>query len=328
MQLIQCRLPVPNFGDDLNTLLWPALLPGAFEDDPATGFVGIGTIIGMPCGAVRRLHVFSAGIGNDPPGAWAGKDITWWCVRGPLSARWLGLPPDRALTDGAILAPGSAGLPAAATGAGGVAVIPHWHTLDHPGWPAAVAEAGFALVDPRAPPAAVIGRIAAAGLVLTESLHGAILADALGIPWVAFATSGNFAVTKWADWTLSVGCDLAVTALPPPDAGPLLRFGRPPAPFGETLRVDAEAALRLFDQRIAPRPPGLLARLKGLAKASPLARPLASAALRCHPARTAAALRRLARQAPTLSDPARRAALRDAMTERLAALRHALPAPG
>ena len=98
MQLVYYRKKVPNFGDDLNAVLWKGLAPDLFDDDPDVGFVGIGTIIGMPCGNLKKLHVFSSGIGNDRPEAWRDKQVEYWCVRGPISTRILGLAEDRAIT--------------------------------------------------------------------------------------------------------------------------------------------------------------------------------------------------------------------------------------
>jgi succinoglycan biosynthesis protein ExoV len=317
MQLVYYRRKsVPNFGDDLNAVLWQGLAPELFDDDPGTGFVGIGTIIGMPCGDLGRLHVFSSGIGNDRPEAWRGKQVEYWCVRGPISSRMLGLPADRALTDGAILTPLVEGFPKAAMGGAGTLVIPHFQTLNHPGWPEVAKLTGYELLDPRADPQSVVARIAAAGLVLTESLHGAILADVYGIPWIGFATSKNFGVTKWVDWTMSLGLSFDLAMIPPPDPGAVLAFGRPPAPFGTTRRFDAEEALASFDARVLPDPVTLTSRVKGLIKRSPLIRPL----LGFSPARTAEALTRLARAAPTLSPEARRLELREQMLGRLAAL--------
>lgn len=318
MKLVYYRKTVPNFGDDLNALLWKGLAPGLFDEDPETGFVGIGTIIGMPCGSLTRLHVFSSGAGYDHLGGWRDKQVQYWCVRGPISARVLGLPGDRAITDGAILTPLAEGFPKAATGTGGTLVVPHFQTLDHPGWPEVAKLTGYELLDPRGEPREVIARIAAARLVLTESLHGAILADVYGIPWIAFATSKNFSVTKWVDWTLSVGRDFELTMVPPPDAGPVLAFGRAPAPYGQAMRFGAEEALARFEERVAPAQggAGLPARLRAVVKRSPLIRPF----LGFSPARTAEALERLARTAPALSEEARRLELRERMQERLAAL--------
>lgn len=320
MQLVYYRRKLPNFGDDLNAALWPALAPGLFDEDPETGFVGIGTIIGMECGAIPRLHVFSSGVGYDLTERWRGREVTWWCVRGPVSARRLGLEEDRALTDGAILTPLAEGFPRAASGTGGVALIPHWETLHHPGWDEVARLTGYAVIDPRGEPAAVIARIAAARLVITESLHGAILADTYGVPWIAFAASKNFSITKWVDWTLSVGCACRIAMVPPPDAGVVLAYGRAPAPYGEVAEYDMAAALDTFAARLAPPPASPLLALrtqaKGLAKRSPLLRRL----LGYGPARTAEALARLARSEPQLSDAGHRAALRDRMMERLGAL--------
>ena len=326
MQLVYYRKQVPNFGDDLNAVLWAGLVPELFDDDPDTGFVGIGTIIGMPCGDIRRLNVFSSGIGNDRPERWRDKQVEYWCVRGPISTRILDLPADRAITDGAILTPFVAGFPKAATGTGGTLIIPHFQTLDHPGWPAVAALTGYELLDPRADPRSVIARIAAAKLVLTESLHGAILADTYGIPWHAFATSKNFGITKWVDWTLSLGRDFDLTMVPPPDAGPILAFGRTPAPFGQTVRFDAEAAMAQFDVRLSVEPETLKARLKSLVKASPLIRRF----LGFSPARTAEALRALARAEPVVSPASLLQELQARMQARLRALaaapRQAVPA--
>ncbi|UFN51298.1 polysaccharide pyruvyl transferase family protein [Roseomonas sp. OT10] len=325
MKLVYYRKHVPNFGDDLNPALWPALAPQLFDGDvePEDGFVGIGTIIGMPC-EPKRLHVFSSGVGNDRPTGWSDKDVRYWCVRGPISARLLGLEADRAITDGAILTPLVEGFPKAATGSGGTLVVPHFETLDHPGWPEATKLAGYDLLDPRGTPQDVVAKIAGARLVLTESLHGAILADVYGIPWIAFATSKNFAVTKWVDWTLSLGSDFELTLVPPPDAGPLLAFGRPVAPFGRTVRFGADDAMAHFDQRTGDDPVTLVTRLKGVIKRSPLIRPL----LGCSPGRTAEALQALARSPSQLSAEPVRRELRERMMQRLGELKATVhPAP-
>jgi succinoglycan biosynthesis protein ExoV len=317
MQLLHYRSAVANFGDDLNGVLWPALRPGLIDDDPASAFVGIGTIIGMPCDPALKLHVFSSGAGNDPVENWRGRDVTYWCVRGPISCGLLGLSADVALTDGAILTPLAEGFPRAATPGGATLVIPHFQTLDYPGWPEAVAQSGFELLDPRAEPRQVISRIASARLVLTESLHGAILADTYGIPWRVFATSGNFGSTKFIDWCLSLDIPFDLTYVPPPNALQILQRGKGPCVWGKSVRFTRENASSGFDARMAPkvaRPPGLRDRIKGQIEKTPLLQPLLGYA----PARTASALVRLAEGAPQLSAPAVRQRLQERMMARLA----------
>lgn len=316
MQLIYYRANAMNFGDELNGLLWPALMPEFFQGRPDTGFVGIGTIIGRPCGSVYKLHVFSSGVGNDSLENWSQKNVTYWCVRGPISAEALRLSADCAITDGAILVPCVAGFPKAATGLGRTVIIPHFQTLDYPGWPDVARLTGFELLDPRGDPRTIIEKIANAKLVLCESLHGAILADSYGIPWLAFATSGNFNIPKWVDWALSMGLELKLTMIPPPNAGPLLAFGRTPAKFGMTMQCSAAKAMSVFKRSGDQVPGSFLSDLKGVIK-HPSFAPLF---VNFNPFRTAEALRQLSNQEPQVSLDGIRERLRDRMQSRLSQL--------
>lgn len=250
---------VPNFGDDLNAFLWPTLMPGFFDDDDSEIFVGIGTIVGFPCGSPRKINVFTSGAGNDPLSRWASYEVKYWCVRGPLSAHFLGLSDRHAIADGAVLTPIVSNFPRRSIAASGVLVIPHWETLDFPGWDEVSRQTGFELLDPRGRPPDVIERIAGARLVLTESLHGAIMADVYGVPWAAFATSGNFLSGKWVDWRRSCGDQFDVTVVPPPGPEPLLKYGRPFAPYGQRHEISVEHAVnemkgRMTEQRPATSP--------------------------------------------------------------------------
>ncbi|WP_159981790.1 MULTISPECIES: polysaccharide pyruvyl transferase family protein [unclassified Novosphingobium] len=333
MKLLHYEPAVPNFGDDLNGILWPTLAPSLFEeenaaDDRGEAFVGIGTIIGIDPGRLRHLHVFSSGAGYTAADRWDGLDVHYHCVRGPVTAKVLGLSADRPLTDGAILAPLVDRFRRSVTGidtgvgsvpvSGSTVVVPHYETITFPGWDRAVRMAGFDLVDPRGAPETVIAALAGARLVLTESLHGAILADAYGVPWRGFAVSRNFSTAKWADWTRSLDLNVEIALVPPPDPMPLLRFGKRGEPFGTMLPLDPEASFREFRSRIAPpaRIPFLKAQAKRVLEDVPAARRL----LGFSPQRTAIALAELATCEPYLSRAAKRESLRDAMLQRLEAL--------
>jgi len=322
MKLLYFKGDAPNFGDDLNLALWPRLAPALFaEEEDGDGFLGIGTVIGMRLDGLRRVHVFSSGAGYAPIDRTA-RPYRFHCVRGPLTARLLGLERDRAVTDGALLTPLAEGFPRHVAPCGRVAVVPHYES--GPRWREACQLAGFSYIDPSRPPAEVIADIAGAGLVLTESLHGAIIADSYGIEWIPFATSRNFSVFKWVDWTMSVGVDLAVATVPPPDPQPLLRFGRPLAgEWGGVIRHDADDASREMNGRLAqaaavaaagPRSsPGLRAIAKTMLRHLPLARRL----LGFTPQRTADGLHRLLRHQRFLSEETRRDSLRACLLERL-----------
>jgi succinoglycan biosynthesis protein ExoV len=321
MQLIYYRGRTPNFGDDLNRDIWPALAPELFDGDGQHGFVGIGSIIGMHVPGSGLLHVVGSGVGYDGVRQWQGRAVRYWCVRGPLSARLVGGGANLAITDGAILTPRTPGFPAAAVGGGGVAVVPHWESLDYPGWDTVAAQTGFDVIDPRDEPLQVVNRIACAKLVLTESLHGVIIADAYGIPWIAFATSSNFSFVKWADWTLSLGMACRVTMVPPPTPGPLFAFGQPSAAYGCTVMVDADEAMSTFEKRDlyggTATSRGLRQRAKATIEQLPWLHPL----LGFNPRRTADALVKLATSEAALSRDDVRAALQERLLDRLNSVR-------
>jgi succinoglycan biosynthesis protein ExoV len=127
MQLYRWRGVTRNFGDELNTLIWPRLLPDFFDDDPAELFLGIGSVLdARHAGAAVKL-VAGAGYGGYEalPTLDAGWVIHW--VRGPLTCRQLGLPACRGLGDPAMLLP-HLGWHRAASG-GAVGFMPHFESL-------------------------------------------------------------------------------------------------------------------------------------------------------------------------------------------------------
>ena len=94
-----------NFSVALIWWLWQRLLPGMWDDDGVV-FVGIGTLIDRAIPDARLRVIFGSGAGYAaPPQGVAESDGGWrvYGVRGPLTARVLGLHPSLALTDTAIL---------------------------------------------------------------------------------------------------------------------------------------------------------------------------------------------------------------------------------
>jgi succinoglycan biosynthesis protein ExoV len=322
MQLIHYAGSVPNFGDDLNAVVWPALAPHLFAaGDEDRGFVGIGTILGMPGPCPHRLEVMSSGTGYDPISNWSDREITFHSVRGPVTTHVLRLDPKLAITDGALLCPLVPSLPQRRGQSEHIAVIPHFQTLAFPGWEEACAMAGMKLIDPRHPPETVIRAITESSLVLAESLHGAIIADTYGIPWLAFATSGNFCMPKWVDWTASVGVDMSVTYLPPPSSDPLLRFGRQRGAFGSRTAFTLDQANAEMLARVqGTHKSALRQTLSKWRKATWLNR-LKGAYGNLQVARTAEALVRLAQSEGQVSEPARRDSLTDRLASTLLAIR-------
>jgi succinoglycan biosynthesis protein ExoV len=216
MKAFHWQCPQGNFGDDLNLWLWDWLLPGYRDARPDVILVGVGTVLKqgvLPEGLLKL--VIGSGVGYGAPPEIAGRsDWDVRCVRGPLSAEQLGLPADRAATDPAVLVgdmPEFRNLPKLHD----VLFIPHWQSAVYGEWAAVARAAQVAYLSPCGDAKAVIRAIAQSKLVLAESLHAAIVADALRVPWIAVRTHNDLHTFKWRDWTASLGLEYRPAIIPP-----------------------------------------------------------------------------------------------------------------
>jgi len=212
MILYQWRGRYANFGDELNSLLWPRLLPGFFDTDPAVHFLGIGSVLDGRHKAAGLKLVAGAGYGGyEPPPRLDANWIIHW-VRGPLSARCLGLEPALGLGDPAALLP-LAGVPVGPRG-NAIGFMPHFESLAYGAWPRAAAAAGITLIDPRQDVQSVIAAIRHCRVLLSEAMHGVIVADALRVPWVAIEPLAAVHRPKWFDWADSLDLEIEFRRLP------------------------------------------------------------------------------------------------------------------
>jgi succinoglycan biosynthesis protein ExoV len=215
MQLCYYHAPEGNFGDDLNPWLWDRLLPGAFKGG-ADLLVGMGTLLddwftdALPPSGLRVVLGSGSGISRRRP--LLGSDWKVYGVRGPLTAGYLGLDWSYATTDPAMtlrdLWPDD---PPARSGVG---FIPHHSSVGKWDWPKLCAEVGLIYIDPGAPPLEVVDRIGRLERVLTEAMHGAIIADALRTPWVALKINPFNYTGKWEDWGSSISTAVYFQILP------------------------------------------------------------------------------------------------------------------
>ena len=185
-----------NFGDELNTLLWPRLLPNFFDDDPAVRFLGIGSILDRRHASAATKLVAGSGYGGYE--AKPVLDRSWiihW-VRGRKTAARLGLEAALALGDPAVLLPRALGLPAAC--GHDVGFMPHFESAGWGAWQSVAAMAGVRLIDPREPPPAILQAIQGCGLLLSQALHGVIVADALRVR-PRFRDLGASTLLEWAE---------------------------------------------------------------------------------------------------------------------------------
>lgn len=201
-----------NFGDDMNEWFWDALLPGWREAEPDVTLFGIGTILGKSIlDSHSRVLVCGSGAGYGAANGIDGRkvDISW--VRGPRTASLIGAEPSLAITDPACMVTTMPEFSSLPRGTGGTIFIPHRSTarLDL-NWDRIGRQAGLRVVLPSGEAHAVISKIAGAELVMTESMHGAIFADAFRVPWIPIRISNEFNNFKWNDWADSVEVQMQI----------------------------------------------------------------------------------------------------------------------
>ncbi|SDE83863.1 polysaccharide pyruvyl transferase family protein [Limimaricola pyoseonensis] len=249
----------PNFGDDLSPLVLE-LATGRGVRHAALGrceAMGIGSILQIAAKGPARLALGLRRLAGRPVAVWgsglvkprtlprAGFDLL--ALRGPLTAEALGSVPGVPTGDPGLLARRMAG-----TGARrhDIGVVAHYVDKDRPELRELAALPGVALIDVEAPPREVIDRINGCRSIVSSSLHGLIVADALQIPCLRVRFSdrivgGDF---KYRDYCLGAGRP-EFEAAPRPDPAALHARARS---MTEAAPALSEAAVeRLCDRLVA-----------------------------------------------------------------------------
>lgn len=208
MDVMYWHAPRGNFGDDINKWIWDFLLPGFRSWSREVTLIGVGSLLGSELNLpVGRKLVVGTGSGYGAPPDANGADWDVRCVRGPKTAEALNMPRSLGVCDPVAMLCRHPGF-ALSDRSNEILFVPHWHSATHPDfdWPIICAQAGISYQSPCDDAAIVVRRIAGARLVLAESLHAAIVADAFRVPWHAVSTSAiTLNVFKWTDWTDSIG---------------------------------------------------------------------------------------------------------------------------
>jgi len=224
MKIVYFHTAKGNFGDELNRWLWPRIITRGLTgfthhgnantpiDDPSElWFYGIGTILDerIPPDVDKIIFGSGFGYGARPPDIARAKVFF---VRGKYTARELNLTPDKALTDPAILLRRFFPLIPEHDRIHEISVIPHHSSVKGDFWRRACNELGLHYIDPRtADIQRLVEEISASKLVIAEAMHGAIVADAFRVPWIAISSVEETNDFKWRDWCESVGLDYKPT---------------------------------------------------------------------------------------------------------------------
>ncbi|TMP02343.1 pyruvyl transferase [Pseudoalteromonas sp. S3178] len=206
---------VPNFGDELNKYMWDSLVsPGFFDEDDSKLFLGIGSILWDYLPKKPKKIVMGSGYGGYTPkpdvhdGSW---DIAF--VRGPRTAAALNLDPRLAITDAAILTHFMK-LPNQEK-QHKISFMPHYESIPRGNWELVCKLAGINFIDPTNPDVLEsLIELKKTDLLITEAMHGTILADTLRVPWVSLKPILPIHHNKWFDWAESLNIDLKFSQMP------------------------------------------------------------------------------------------------------------------
>jgi len=207
-----------NFGDTLNEWLWPKIIDAEFKDNDQSFFLGIGTILTskrikeIETKGAKQVTVFSPGTWGTEPILLKDKKWKFYGVRGPRTAKALGLTEDFITGDGAYLLRNF--YPDSDQKGKAIGFIPHHGSEIFVDWSDICQKAGLKYISPQQQPENFISDLYECESVITEAMHGAIAADALRIPWKAVKFSPSFSSFKWYDWAEALNIELNIHDLP------------------------------------------------------------------------------------------------------------------
>lgn len=203
-----------NFGDELNTYLMPKVFGNLLDDeDDGNLMLAIGSILFDSHPNDVNKIVFGSGYGGYAPAPVFDHRWKVYCVRGPRTASVCGLEADKVAGDAAILINSYRDKTTAKTIRR--SFMPHWQSVRRGRWRFACQMAGVHYLDPRRPVEDLLQEIAASDVVMTEAMHGAIVADALRVPWIAVQPFHDVHRFKWFDWADTLDLHLDPVVLSP-----------------------------------------------------------------------------------------------------------------
>lgn len=215
-------VPFRNFGDMLSPVILSFAMPKLRSIEWASpsnaSIFGLGSILDQWVRNGMQAEIWGSGFSRIrgrslllDDGSPAREKIL--AVRGCLTRDALGLPIDTTLGDPAILFHEimAEDVARVSTRRHGLVVVPHYFdfcTRDNRFLLRDMEGHGFDVVSPLRPWRTVVDKINHAELVLTSSLHGKIVADALGVPAIVLRFPTSDCIDKFDDYVSLWGTEL------------------------------------------------------------------------------------------------------------------------
>lgn len=214
-----------NFGDDLNVPFFRSIVPGIEECPSERDLVGIGTLLNNVHGKIEKAVVFGSGFGYGASVEIDHETSIVLGVRGPLTARALGVDDALVMGDPALHLNQ---IPSVLKGhslapLGAIVVALHHRTAELWDFSSCTLESLYFLDPGTASIPDYIATVKGAKVVLAEAMHGAITACAFGVPFIPIEIFGNLHVPKWSDFLAALGAGMPATHRLPCPRLPLAR---------------------------------------------------------------------------------------------------------
>ena len=203
MRVYYCKMPKGNIGDDINEIIWPHFFETSEKTSNDHIIVGIGSLLNTNIPKANKYTVISSGIGyGELPKI--DKNWTFLAVRGEYSKKALNLADDVVLLDGAYLLRKFHPKPDV-TISHKIGYIPHVTSLEYGDWKKVCELANIHFIDPRLKLERFLAELCSCEKVMTEAMHGAIIADCYEIPWKPIKAYHHINTQKWNDWLSALG---------------------------------------------------------------------------------------------------------------------------
>ena len=205
-----------NFGDALNPWFWEDVVGLKFDDNKEEVLVGIGTLLNdqnpfLKPNAAQIVHVVGTGAGYGSSIPQVQNNWRVHCVRGPLTANAIGVDEKLASSDPVIYL--NRFIKQSSTKQYKFSFMPHYSTMSND-LRETVESVGIKYISPLLSAEEVIKQVNESENIICEAMHGAILAEALRVPWYPVSTSRDILSLKWRDSCYSLDLEYDPQILP------------------------------------------------------------------------------------------------------------------